>query len=223
MTCASRTTWVRRGRRLLLLAALATGSTPAWAGADVSDDPAGAIPAFDAAAERIDRPGDRDWYAATGAPAGGHATLLVTAQIVATNPTCPEVAPLLMSVHNPEGRWMSTMAIYPGSEADFSIPSFESRYLFEIAAADAGCAGLEYQIGMVGTAPVTAFVGGNQLCRIAKGQRVQAEELVKAVRGQLRRARSPGARRRYQRELARLNRKLSSARGRESKACRERS
>lgn len=190
---------------------------------DASDTLSGAraVPrSFSAFIAAIDRPGDVDWYSLRGADIG-QPSGSVAVSVVLTGPGCVASSPLLVLLHNPEGRWMRTYAVST-SITQVPVPSFPSRYYLEVRAADSGCVGLQYTFpgsGASGGAGSPGLVGSALLCRIAHDDRVNAANQVRRLKRARASVKSRAARRRYTRYLQTKRRELQRARAQERRTC----
>jgi Bacterial regulatory protein, arsR family len=206
--------------------AVAARGSDARAGAvapDASDGPAGAQtldrlpPDFVAA---IDRPGDHDWYALRGRAIGEEPDLTrVNVVVVQPGSGCVAPQPLLVGLHNPEGRWVRTYAGGP-SGSSFGLPPLPGRYYLNVRAADAGCVGLQYTFSIAHAVKGQAIVAGAvALCRIAHNERVSAARELRSLERRRRSVRSRAARRRHARYVKTQRAELRRARARERRTC----
>lgn len=189
--------------------ALAAAFAPAAAQADVTDSPAGTLGSLGPAMpELIDRPGDRDWYAAPSTSNDEFAiAYFVRFTVTAVDPSCPAADPLLVGLHNPEAHWMRTYRVRPGTDGtSIPIPASDGRYLLAVSAADPGCSGLQYLVVSVGAVAASHFKKGANGCRIAKGEAKVAAKRVKRKLAQIKATRSAAAKRRHERDLRNLKR-----------------
>lgn len=206
-----------------MLACGAAVAAPASALADISDHPSGAVQFMQPPSpELIDRPGDRDWYAApsTGRDDDIKIAYFVSVQVTADDASCPAAAPLLVGMHNPEGHWMRTIRVKRGPEhTSIAIPASDGTYLLAMSAADPGCSGLQYLVPRIGAVLAGSVTRGADECRIAKGVRNGAVQAVTAKEKQLRNARSSGAKKRLNRDLKRLRRTRDAKIAEARRAC----
>jgi hypothetical protein len=200
------------------------GAPAAAVAPDASDTLSGAQPVpypFSDVIAAIDRPGDVDWYSVRGADVGQPGGSVALA-VVVTGPGCVASPPLLVLLHNPEGRWMRTYAVST-TITQVPVPSFPSRYYLEVRAADPGCVGLQYKFPGIARGPSSSpgngLVGSALLCRIAHDDRVYVAGQVRRLERARASVKSRAARRRYTRYLQTKRRELRRTRAEERRTC----
>ena len=91
------------------------------------------------------------------------------------------------------------------------LPANPSRYFVGVAAAQAACAGLEYEVTYVHTEPTRPGETASR-CLVARARRIDAQDRLDGLRA-VRRTLSPAARRRYDGYIATARATLRRARG----------
>jgi hypothetical protein len=184
---------------------------------DVPDAIAGAQP-IEAlpgrASEAIERPGDQDWYSIVGRNSDDSINT-VFVRVLQTTPSC--ASPLKVALVNPERRWMRSVLASPGHVATMLVPGLPSRYLLDVSAIDAACAGIEYEVTYVNTERPTPDSRASK-CLVARARRIDAKDrldMLVAARPKY----APDSHPRYDGYIAKAKAALAAARRSEKRVC----
>jgi len=174
--------------------------------------------------DRIDVPGEHDWYAISGLRTDYIEIVLSEYP----TPTCTAPTPLLVSLYTPEGLRMRTVRVSSEDALEdafsFDGPGVPGRYVLDVRAPDPRCAGLEYFIGVIPAGPDISGARAGlapsraDVCRFDRAVRIRE---ARRVSRQKRRVRSAHGkkRERYLRILRRYERGLREARALERRSC----
>lgn len=168
---------------------------------------------------RIERPGQHHQYVLKGAEIGVRTAVGRRITIIGTGTGCEGSAPLEVSLHNPEGRWIRTFPVTRGRGAVIRAPKLPGDYILDVHAVRADCSGLDYVVEAWGGGGAGGDIDGSAaLCRVRHVRVVNAERTVRRLRAQLRKV-SAGARPRYRGYLRTAQARLIVAKQDERKAC----